>query len=253
MSPLTGQRLQRNGRQAQKWSCASTVFFHQGVNRVAMCFHEDSDCTKPEDYNKYILGYHFTEGAAGDESAPEGIYACDMPIKVKLPNRDGRAVFQWLVDAEDVRSYVSCSDVVLRGASPDGPPGDAYTCNGHPLCNCTTTSPADSTSVGLHRICPQGVAPSVSGGGATGTDIVRQYKDQVGVDAFCKWCLTDGCPSSCGGQFNGFYQGPKCTNEPVLQGCGNIHESGLPEYLECTASTCTSFGWKPSPQATTMV
>merc|ERR1712070_889345 len=165
------------------WTAGSEIelrvhgFFHQGVNRMAMCFKEDSSCNHPHDFDKYILGFHFTEGTAGLDD----IYTVDMPFKVKLPNRNGKAVLQWLVDAEDVRSYVSCADVDLVGASGDASP-DEYICNGHPLCNCTLTSQDD---VGLGKLCPRGTAPSVSGGQATGTDIVRQYKEQVGVDEFC--------------------------------------------------------------------
>merc|ERR1711957_320775 len=145
-------------------------FFHQGVNRMALCFKEDSTCNHPSDFENYILGFHFTEGAAGLDD----LYTVDMPFKVTLPNRNGKAVMQWLVDAEDVRSYVSCSDVELSGAA-ETPQSSAYVCNGHPLCNCTSSS----EGVRLGGACPMGTAPSVSGGQATGTDIVKQYKEQV--------------------------------------------------------------------------
>lgn len=229
-----------------EWQAGSEVelrvhgFFHEGVMRVALCFQDDSDCMSPSDFDHYVLGFHFTEGAAGTGS---DIYAVDMPFKVKLPNRNGKAVVQWLVDAEDVRSYVSCADVELVGAD-DIMSTDDYVCNGHPLCNCTLTT--SHGNVGLGDLCPRGTAPSVSGGQATGTDIVKQYKEQIGVEEFCALCITNGCPSTCGGIFKGYYQGDKCTNAPVLPGCGNVHESGLPRYLGCSASNCSSAGWAPS-------
>merc|ERR1711957_435963 len=184
-----------------QWQAGSEVelrvhgFFHEGVMRVALCYHEDSDCMSPTDFNQYILGYHFTEGTAG---AGSDIYSVDMPFKVTLPNR-----------------------------------------NGHPLCNCTSST----EGVRLGGACPMGTAPSVSGGQATGTDIVKQYKEQVGVDEFCALCITNGCPSTCGGIYKGYYQGDLCTNAPVIQGCGASHESGLPRYIDCTTETCTCFGW----------
>jgi hypothetical protein len=216
-------------------------FFHQGVNRIAVCFREDHDCNSPSDFNDFILGFHFTEGTAGSDGH---IYTADMPFKVKLPNRNGRAVLQWLVDAEDVRSYVSCSDVELIGASSQGP--NAYVCNGHPLCNCTTGVAPTASNVGLGRTCPQGTAPSTKGGQATGTDIVKQYKEQVSVEEFCALCLSNGCPSTCGGIYDGFYEGKKCTNKPILPGCGQHHATGLPRYIDCTPETCKSSGWTPA-------
>ena len=256
---------------------------------------------------RYILGYHFTEGTAGDASAPEGIYSVDFSFAVRLPQRrcgrrpvhpcrlaaraclalpsthaaslrvrasltdalglllrSGRVVLQWLVDAEDVRSYVSCTSVDIVGDSI-GSVGDSigsvgasiddnekyddrrFTCNGHPLCNCTTTATPRYGGVGLGLTCPQGTAPSVAHGSTTGTDIVKQYKEQLGVDAFCGLCISNGCPSTCGGKYKGFYQGPRCTNKPVVGGCGDVHHTALPKYIECTAGECTSSGWSPSP------
>jgi len=224
-----------------EWTAGAEVelrvhgFFHQGVMRVALCFVEDSDCMSPADFNHYVLGYHFTEGTAG---AGSDIYSVDMPVKVTLPNRNGRAVLQWLVDAEDVRSYVSCADVELSGAV-EPVDASAYVCNGHPLCNCTLAT----GEVHLGGACPKGTAASTSGGQATGTDIVKQYKEQVGVDEFCALCITNGCPSTCGGIYKGYYQGDLCTNTPVIEGCGASHVSGLPRYVDCTTDTCTSFGW----------
>jgi hypothetical protein len=209
-------------------------FFHQGVMRMALCFHDEADCQKMSSYNKYILGYHFTEGTAGVSD----IYDVDLPFKVKLPNRNGKAVVQWLVDAEDVRSYVSCSDIELTGASLTG--ADTYTCNGHPLCNCTLAE----GQIALHGSCPKGTAaPLTPEGLVTGTDIVKQYKDQLGVEEFCKLCISNGCPSTCGGVYKGFYQGDKCTNTPVIDGCGDSHSSDLPRFVECTTETCKSSGW----------
>jgi len=233
-------------------------FFHQGVMRVSLCFYEDSACSSPSHFTSYVLGYHFSEGTSGDASAPEGIYSVVLGFKVRMPNRKGRAALQWLVDAEDVRSYVSCTTIEIIGAtiespqrSPSsaplhGPRTDSYACNGHPLCNCTTTHEPTSPNVGLGLVCPQGTSPSVINGTSTGTDIVAQYKAQLGVDVFCGLCISNGCPSSCGGKYNGFYQGPKCTNAPVLKGCGATHETALPKYIECSAATCTSSGWSPS-------
>jgi hypothetical protein len=218
-------------------------FFHEGVNRLAMCFKEDASCNHPSDFEKYVLAFHFTEGTAGTGG---DIYSADLPFKVKLPNRNGKAVLQWLVDAADVRSYVSCSDVELTGADPAGPPSDEYVCNGHPLCNCTTAIEPTLGAVGLNGACPRGTAPSVSQGQATGTDIVKQYKEQVGVSEFCGLCLANGCPSTCGGIYDGFYQGPTCSNDPVLPGCGSSHSSALPAYVNCKPGECTSSGWTVS-------
>jgi len=215
-------------------------FFHEGVMRVSLCYREDSACMSPADFNHYVLGFHFTEGTAGTGS---DIYAVDMPFKIKVPNRDGTAVLQWLVDAEDVRSYVSCSDVEIVGATDSAATSEEYVCNGHPLCNCTVGS---VDSVALGQSCPRGTAPSTSGGQATGTDIVRQYKDQVGVDEFCALCISNGCPSTCGGVFKGYYQGDKCTNSPTIANCGNVHQSGLPRYVQCSLDTCKSSGWVDS-------
>merc|ERR1719361_3199167 len=217
-------------------------FFHQGVMRVALCFRDEDDCQLQSSYNKYVLGYHFTEGTRGNGG---DIYDVTLPFNVKLPNRNGRAVLQWLVDAEDVRSYVSCADVELSAAS-ETQASSSYVCNGHPLCNCTSTT----DDVRLGGACPMGTAASTSRGQATGTDIVKQYKEQVGVEEFCSLCITNGCPSTCGGMYKGYYQGDLCTNSPVIEGCGASHESGLPRYIDCTPETCTSFGWSA---ATTVV
>lgn len=228
-----------------EWQAGSQVelrvhgFFHPGVMRVSLCFLEDSDCMSPVDFDKYVLGFHFTEGTAGTGS---DIYTVDMPFEVKLPNRNGKAVVQWLVDAEDVRSYVSCADVEIVGAANSESSSD-YVCNGHPLCNCTLSVVDD---VGLGKLCPRGTAPSVSGGQATGTDIVKQYKEQVGVDEFCALCITNGCPSTCGGIFNGYYQGDKCTNAPVIAECGDVHQSALPRYIDCSKDDCHSANWLTS-------
>lgn len=212
-------------------------FFHEGVMRISICFRDEMDCQQMSSYNKYVLGYHFTEGTAGISN----IYDVELPFQVKLPNRNGKAVLQFLVDAEDVRSYVSCSDIELTGALQTS---DEYTCNGHPLCNCTL----GASEVHLCGSCPRGTAPTVTPtDGATGTDIVKQYKDQVGVDEFCALCITNGCPSTCGGVYKGFYQGDKCTNTPVITGCGNLHKSELPRFVSCTQETCTSSKWTPVP------
>lgn len=214
-------------------------FFHQGVMRIALCFHDEMDCQKMNSYDKYVLGYHFTEGTAGISN----IYDVELPFQVKFPNKNGRAVLQFLVDAEDVRSYVSCSDIELTGAS-DELTDDVYTCNGHPLCNCTLAG----DNVHLSGSCPRGTSPSVDPSDqALGTDIVQQYKEQVGVDEFCALCIKNGCPSTCGGIYKGFYQGDKCTNSPVIAGCGDSHKSGLPRFVDCTLDTCTSSKWVPVP------
>lgn len=231
-----------------QWTAGSEVelhmkgFFHEGVSRVALCFRDDSDCNAPGDFMKYVLGYHFTEGTAGSGD----IYSVDMPFKVTLPYRNGKAVVQWLVDAEDVRSYVSCSDIEVSGAEMTGLASSEYVCNGHPLCNCTTGGNPVIGSVGLGLECPRGTAPSVVDGGSTGTDIVKQYKEQLGVKEFCGLCMTNGCPSTCGGKYDGFYEGPKCSNTPVLDGCGDSHATSLPRYVSCTSETCTSGGWTPT-------
>jgi hypothetical protein len=228
-------------------------FFHQGVMRMSLCYTDSSDCSSPEDFNTFVLGYHFTEGTATNASSPDGIYGVVMPFNVRMPRKTGHAVLQWLVAAEDVRAYVSCSTVEIVAADggaqePSAATAAAWTCNGHPLCNCTTHAAPTFGSVGLGLTCPQGTAASVVNGSASGTDIVKQYKEQVGVQAFCELCISNGCPSTCGGIYNGFYQGPKCTNQPVLSGCSAApHASALPKYIDCTESTCLSSGWAPSP------
>jgi hypothetical protein len=234
------------------WTAGSEVelrvhgFFHQGVSRMALCFKEDSSCNHPQDFDKYVLGFHFTEGTAGVDY----LYTVDMPFKVTLPNRNGKAVMQWLVDVEDVRAYVSCSDVELTGAAADGPAADVYTCNGHPLCNCNTDTEPTLGAVGLNGTCPFGTAASLDPhGSATGTGIVSQYKAQLSVEDFCGFCISGGCPSTCGGPYKGFYQGDKCTNEPVLPGCGNTHNSALPQYIACKPGECKSSGWTVSSDA----
>lgn len=193
-----------------------------------------------------VRSNRLTTSISWDTTSPKGqrdgdIYDVSLPFNVKLPNRNGRVVLQFLVDGEDVRSYVSCSDIELTGAtSPISK--DKYTCNGHPLCNCTVGD--DQQSVGLGLTCPQGREPSITPtGGARGTDIVKQYKDQVGTDEFCALCITNGCPSTCGGEYAGFYQGDKCTNTPIIKGCGATHKSGLPRFVTCTTETCKSSGW----------
>ena len=50
-----------------------------------MCFTEDADCSSPEHFTKYVLGYHFTEGTAGNASSPKGIYSVVMGFKVRMP------------------------------------------------------------------------------------------------------------------------------------------------------------------------
>jgi hypothetical protein len=226
-----------------QWLAASEVelrvrgFFHEGVMRISLCYREDSSCMSPKDFNQYVLGFHFTEGTAGTGS---DIYDVEMSFKVKVPNRDGTAVLQLLVDAEDVRSYVSCADVEISGAKATTGSKDDYVCNGHPLCNCTVGS-ADEVALG--QSCPRGTAASTSGGQATGTDIVRQYKEQVGVEEFCSLCITNGCPSTCGGAYKGYYQGDKCTNSPVIDNCNDHHQSGLPRYVNCSPDTCKSSDW----------
>merc|ERR1712048_115621 len=133
--------------------------------RISICFRDEMDCQQMSSYNKYVLGYHFTEGTAGISN----IYDVELPFEVKLPNRNGKAIVQFLVDAEDVRSYVSCSDIELVGAIQNQDAmSDQYTCNGHPLCNCTLSE----TKVGLHGSCPKGTSPPVKQDqSSTGTDI----------------------------------------------------------------------------------
>lgn len=215
--------------------------------RLALCFRDESDCQLQASYNKYILGYHFTEGTAGNGA---DIYDVDLYFKVKFPNKNGRAVLQWLVDAEDVRSYVSCSDIELTGATSNSV--DSYVCNGHPLCNCTLPDSGNTNGVGLGLDCPRGTEPPISPSGQSlGTDIVKQYKQQLGVDEFCALCISNGCPSTCGGAYKGYYQGDKCTNSPVVHGCGATHNSELPRYVTCTDETCKSSQWAPSPPSPT--
>tara|TARA_B110001452_G_scaffold29415_1_gene23106 strand:- start:2200 stop:2670 length:471 start_codon:yes stop_codon:yes gene_type:complete len=108
-------------------------FFHQGVMRLALGLLEDANCEHPDDFTSYVLGYHFTEGTAGSPSDPEGIYSVEFGFKVRMPNRKGRAVLQWLVDAGDVRSYVSCSSIEIVGDASAAQGKSSYTCNGHPL------------------------------------------------------------------------------------------------------------------------
>ena len=61
-------------------------FFHQGVMRMSVCYEEDSDCSEPKDFAKYVLGYHFTEGTAGNESAPEGTWCTFQTVHAQSPS-----------------------------------------------------------------------------------------------------------------------------------------------------------------------
>ena len=103
------------------------------------------------------------------------------------------------------------------------------------MCNCTAAAAGENTTfVGLGGACPVGDA-------AAGGGVVEAWKTQLGVERFCELCITDGCPSTCGGAYFGFYQGPTCTNEPVLSECRGApgaHTSALPSYVECAPSTC---------------
>lgn len=201
-------------------------FFHEGVVRVAVCF---DDCNKLESFENNILGYWFMEGVAGcDPNDPKGnIYAGDLSLTVTMPNKNGKAILQFLMDAEDVRSYVTCSDIQLAGATQADAP---VKCNGHPFCDCKTNLNATS-GFGLHGTCPYG---GTQGG------IVDDLKKQMGVQAFCDNCVSGGCPSTCGGPWWGFYQGPRCKSSTgVLPHCGLTHKNALPKYVDCsTASPC---------------
>lgn len=122
-------------------------FAHPGTMRVALCYQEESDCNKYESYEKYILGYWFTEGWDMGGTFPD--YEGEVTTRVRLPNKNGRAVLQWMSDADDGRSYVSCSDLLIQGAQEEE--GCFVQCNGHPYCNCTVS---DSGPYGLHQSCP---------------------------------------------------------------------------------------------------
>ena len=86
-----------------------------------------------------------------DDTNNTCIYDAVLTTKLMMPNRAGRAVLQWQTDTEDVRSYVSCSDIVIK-ENPHGPlahlPPDVSLCNGHPLCNCTIVDSPAFGSVG---------------------------------------------------------------------------------------------------------
>jgi hypothetical protein len=73
-------------------------------------------------------------------------------------------------------------------ADPAGEKATTNFCNGHPMCNCTTTT---GSTVGLHGRCPVGNASDVSSGG-----IVSAFKAQMGADAFCTNCLQGECAPS---------------------------------------------------------
>mmetsp|Transcript_6080 Transcript_6080/g.22300 ORF Transcript_6080/g.22300 Transcript_6080/m.22300 type:complete len:412 (+) Transcript_6080:52-1287(+) len=228
-------------------------FFHQALMRFAICYKEDYTCNEQHHFHDYILGYHFNEGTMGCADAYNNtcVYSAVMKTRLMMPNRAGRAVLQWHTDTEDARSYVSCSDIIVT-ENPSGKnahlPPDVSLCNGHPLCNCTIVSKPTYGSVGLGAQCPMGTEspvfnPIVKGKMVERTvGVIEQWKDQLGVEEFCNLCISNGCASTCGGTLYGFpyYQGPSCTNEPVIAGCstGVPHVSSLPAYIPCTKATC---------------
>ena len=85
-------------------------FFHQGVMRMALCYTADHDCSAPEHFNTYILGYHFTEGTATNASSPDGIYgeAAQATSRIFLspPSQHSRSLRRCghAVQGEDARA-----------------------------------------------------------------------------------------------------------------------------------------------------
>merc|ERR1739848_522383 len=89
-------------------------FQHPGTMRVSICYE---NCQQMESYEDYILGYWWREGTAGPNS---NIYGAVVNVTVKMPNRNcDNCILQMLADADDVRSYVSCADISITGASGD--------------------------------------------------------------------------------------------------------------------------------------
>jgi len=190
-------------------------FQHPGVMRLAICY---DNCQEMSSYEDYILGYWFREGTAGPNS---NIYGSFVNVTVRMPNKNcDNCILQMLMDADDVRSYVNCADISITGASGD----DSLTwCNGHPFCNCNTVDehPDFYSTYGLNQTCPY----SYSG------DTYYENLDfigQVGLTNYCNFCASNGCPNHCGGIWAGVYNGPN-----TIKG---IHHSGLPQYIECSAS-----------------
>lgn len=200
----------------QEYTLTITGFQHPGTIRVAVCYE---NCQEMSSYEDYILGYWWREGTAGPNS---NIYGAVVNVTVKMPNRNcDNCVLQMLADADDVRSYVSCSDISITGASGDT---SLSWCNGHPFCDCNLVDehPPFYSEYGLHKTCPY----SYSG------DTYYQNDDfisQVGVTAYCNYCASNGCPLHCGGIWTGVYNGPNTI--------GGVHTNGLPQYVECSSSS----------------
>jgi len=199
-------------------------FQHPGVTRIAVCYE---DCQYMSSYEDYILGYWFREGTAGPN---ENIFGAVVNVTVKMPNRNcDNCVLQMLTDADDVRSYVHCADIQITGASGD----DTLSwCNGHPFCDCQLEDPNPPffSEYGLGKICPYSYSDDTF---YENLDFISQ----IGVDAYCDNCASDGCPFHCGGIWTGVYNGPNTL--------GGVHQSALPKYVECSKSkpcSCPSCG-----------
>jgi hypothetical protein len=209
-------------------------FFHPGALRVAVCYE---NCNLRTSFEDYILGYWFMEGT---KSPDPNIYEVLVNITTTLPERDcDRCVLQVLFDTEDLRSYVSCSDIQVYGAQERDVNEVFATCNGHPFCDCTPDVTA-TDNFGLGGNCPFGYS---------GTGWVNDIKRQIGVEEFCNLCVSNGCPSSCGGPWEGFYNGPNC----VPLGCPTEHVNDLPRYMPCSGSercTCPGCEGGVSPRNT---
>eukprot|EP00164_Ancoracysta_twista_P001415 GFYU01001845.1.p1 GENE.GFYU01001845.1~~GFYU01001845.1.p1 ORF type:complete len:354 (-),score=116.53 GFYU01001845.1:51-1112(-) len=187
-------------------------FFHPGVLRLAVCYENCNDMASFEDN---ILGYWFMEGTSGPQS---DIYSAQVSVKAKMPNRNSeRAVLQWLVDADDVRSYVSCADIAITGGTDSG--DIEVECNGHPFCDCNTVTTGGD--FGLGKDCPYSSSDSTF-------KAIYDFKDQLGEETFCGLCVDDGCPSTCGGKWFGSYNGPNKK--------GGVHKNNLPQYHTCSTS-----------------
>jgi hypothetical protein len=101
-------------------------FFHQGVMRMSLCYTDSSDCSSPEDFNTFVLGYHFTEGTATNASSPDGIYGVVLHCRDCSCGRwcagavrsDGRSMdLQWAPSVQ--LHHACCANLWQRRAGVD--------------------------------------------------------------------------------------------------------------------------------------
>jgi len=161
-----------------------TGSFHPGTIRVAICY---DSCDRLDQFEKYILGYWWVEGFINQHT---------LTVNVELPLRPcDRCVLQYLHEAADARSYVTCADVMLSPSAPTVPVYSAgqHNCNGHPLCNCKEGVAA---RYGLGGRCPVGLAKR---GYTPRAGSYLEAANVLGHNQFCGYCVSNGCPTTCGG------------------------------------------------------